>query len=825
MSSLDPFRMIGKTLAGHFLVQSLVGEGRSSVVYKGLHIGPKKAVALKCYKLGAWLDGGTAETFLRRFREESKASSQISKEQPFFVRSIGSGMTTSDEGVYIPYSVLEWLDGRSLGRELAERRARAESTRPLTELLMRLEPAVKVALAHAHKQKILHGDITPGSFFLLDKEPAPGVSIKLLDLGTAKVVRDLAREVAPKAAPQALFSPGHAAPEQLDPKLGEWGPWTDVYGLAVVLLEAMLGRPVAESVQGKDAASIVLDPKKRPTPRNLGISVFDPVERVFAKAVALLPAERWPNAFEFWSELEDAVRAEEPTRRVLPTKMEEDEPEASTEPRPGLARPPYTTSDDTSPNGLLIEPAGLPRSVPPQVGPLAAASSSTSSTAPKAGPTDVTGLKPPVAPPPAPPFRPMVAPPVVGMGVQVPKAPVAGAAGASNVTNVGNVANVTGAAGVQASAGLSHVANPPSSGSGGLFKIPPPTPPPATPKKVQTPPPPPPVRVSSAPPLPQPVPTIGESPSPARASSPDMAGVRGSSPDLSGARASSPDHMAGGGASGRASQPHAIPRPMAKPAGAGGAASAPASPTTIRSFPAAAPKPSRPDLSALKPVASQPLIAPSPLSPSGSGSASVRPKPEPVEVRRDTPTMPLEAVPDTPRVSPPPASPPTPPSPPPALETTRAAHAAPIAPATPAAQAAQAEPADELDANATTSPDGVRPVREMVPPPKTNVAVGNLPTVIVDDPEQRKELAARQRETVRIAMPPPTPAVPWEATNPNSQSAPAPSSAGESEALAPRPRPVRKRRGLWVVALLSFIIVFLLGAVFIALWHYSTDLT
>ena len=60
MSSLDPFRMIGKTLAGHFLVQSLVGEGRSSIVYKGLHIGPKKPVALKCYKLGSWLDSASA---------------------------------------------------------------------------------------------------------------------------------------------------------------------------------------------------------------------------------------------------------------------------------------------------------------------------------------------------------------------------------------------------------------------------------------------------------------------------------------------------------------------------------------------------------------------------------------------------------------------------------------------------------------------------------------------------------------------------------------------------------------------------------------------
>jgi len=155
------------------------------------------------------------------------------------------------------------------------------------------------------------------------------------------------------------------------------------------------------------------------------------------------------------------------------------------------------------------------------------------------------------------------------------------------------------------------------------------------------------------------------------------------------------------------------------------------------------------------------------------------PKPEPVEIRRDTPTMPIEPVHERPRLSP-----------------------------VPEAKAAEQE-----------AGDAPRAVREMVPPPKANVAVGDLPSVIVDDPEQRKEKAARQRETVRLAMPP-TPAVSWDAASANSALVAA---AEDSEVSYP-PRSMKKRRGLWGVALVSFLIVFLAGVVAIMIWRLSNEM-
>ncbi|WP_394842642.1 protein kinase [Pendulispora brunnea] len=710
MSSLDPFRMIGKTLAGHFLVQSLVGEGRSSIVYKGLHIGPKKPVALKCYKLGSWLDAARAETFLKRFREESKAASQIGKENAAFVRGIGSGMTTSDEGVYIPYTVLEWLEGHSLAREVAER---SQSGRPLTELLVRFEPAAK-ALAQAHEQKLVHGDLTLGSFFLVK---SGGESpTKILDLGVAKVIRDLAREIAPGEAPQLIASPSHAAPEQFDPKLGDWGPPTDVYALALVLIEVMRGKEIPSTGEEKDFAAIALDPKKRPTPRSFGISVFDAVENAFAKAVALAPSERWSSVSEFWSELESAVRSEEPTRRVLPAEVlaEEESEEIevpSTEPRPAVK----PATDDTSPNGVLIDATGLAPSVP-----AAAPPPQTAAPAVAAPPERVSAL--PVPPPVAP-----VAAPAKSIPAPTRSSPSA-------------------AAGL---VGVSKSTAPAASGSGGLFKIPPPTPTLSpSPKKLSEA-----GRITPAPPQPG-----------------DVA------------------------ATGRASQPHAIPRPVV-------ARSFPSTPAKPRSD--LPPQPSKLATVTVPPVLT-PLVSGTPAT-TGTPATSGR-KPEPVEVRRDTPTMPIEPVSDVPRISP--------------VERDAAPQAGPGAMEI---KATPPPPPPEKVENGTDA----RVVREMVPPPKANVSVGDLPSVMVDEPEPRKDKDTRQRETVRIAMPNATQPnatspVPWEAASANNALV-APTKEDSDSVVYP-PRTVRRRRGLWGVALVSFLVVFVLGAIFIGLWHYSTEL-
>ncbi len=294
----DPLSLVGKTLAGHFLVQSLAAEGHTSIVYRGEHVGPKRPVALKCLKIKVDLDAARADTFLKRLREETRAYSQASRNEAHFVRSIGTGMTAIGNGTHVPYSVLEWLEGRTLAFDCKRRKDSGAPLRTLAEVADLLAPTAR-ALASVHLHKLAHGDVSSRNVFLLNRS-AGGFSTKLLDFGVAKVVRDVSRELTPSALtapiesdPFWIPSPGYAAPEQLNRALGDVGTWTDVYAFAIVFLEAMLDRPLGTPV---------------PPLATLGLNLPETVEQVLSRALLESPKDRWPGAGEFWAAFEDSLR-------------------------------------------------------------------------------------------------------------------------------------------------------------------------------------------------------------------------------------------------------------------------------------------------------------------------------------------------------------------------------------------------------------------------------------------------------------------------------------------------------------------------------------
>ena len=57
-----------------------------------------------------------------------------------------------------------------------------------------------------------------------------------------------------------MFAPAYGAPEQFDDSVGAIGPWTDVYALALVVLEALTDRTVMEGEHLGEFAMKALDP-------------------------------------------------------------------------------------------------------------------------------------------------------------------------------------------------------------------------------------------------------------------------------------------------------------------------------------------------------------------------------------------------------------------------------------------------------------------------------------------------------------------------------------------------------------------------------------
>lgn len=786
----DPLSLLGKTLAGHFLVEALAGEGIYSIVYRGQHIGPKKPVALKCLKLGTNLDNAQAETFLRRFREDNKVNSQLTKQNPQFVRSIGSGMTTSGSGVHVPYTVFEWLEGRSLAADFAARRSAGATGRPLRDIVALLEPAA-LAIAFAHDEKIAHGDVNAGNFFLVPRggDAPAAYDVKVLDFGIAKVVGDLVRDLVPEAKQERIFSPAYGAPEHFDRAVGEFGPWTDCYGLALILVEAMRDRP---AVSG-DLARAALDPAKRPTPGALGIPVGDRVEAVFVRALAKQPRDRWQHARDLWKALKDAIEGDEAslTVRTAPSAPMHDDAFKSDARQPVDGKP--AASADRGSASRVAAAQSAPGSAPSAHALHAA------------------------APPAPPPSAPSVAvSPGAGAPVAVTALPVPQPAGMSpSATPFAGGPLRSPVAGTA----MKSLVQP----------APKPSPAAVTPTAVRT--------QKLPTPAPSPSPIVGQ---PAPAAPASKPGPAAAPAQRFGASASASPN-----ASAAAASAGAAPRPMPSPPGRGvPLAGGPGSGATTTP--------------GLAPYGGPPIPPPPPSSPTEVGRPMPPPRAMPFDRDSPAPLFAAARAPDAPPPAPasaphgPPQAhashpsqashgshashgsppmhapvPPPPPAPAPAPPMAmypglaHGAHAPPGAappppssgglappgvgvatiPNAPPPAAARAEPLVGV-------PDMARTVREMLPPPKANIAVGDLPSVIVNDPESQKERIARSRETVRLQLPTPKA---WQAA-PTVRSG-----------LSYEQRKARNRRRLLIVALVSFLVVFAAGAGLLGLHYLSTQ--
>ena len=313
--AVDPFGLIGQLLDGQFRVDAVIGEGGFSAVYRGTHVGLDEPIAIKCLKLTGISAQGSAvvDSFVKRFRDESRILYRLGQGNLNVVRCIASGTTTAPTTrALVPYMVLEWLEGHTLEADL---RARAKP-RSLPEMMSLLEP-VADAITYAHSMGVIHRDLSTNNIFVARQRGAatdsatPGMGTtraKVLDFGVAKVISD-DLELGPRTQTLSqirIFSPAYAAPEQFDSRLAPAGTYTDVYSLALVAVEVLTGQPVRTSETLGEMMQHALDAKAARTPRQRGANVSDAVEQVFARALSLEASQRQKDAGELWRELRGA---------------------------------------------------------------------------------------------------------------------------------------------------------------------------------------------------------------------------------------------------------------------------------------------------------------------------------------------------------------------------------------------------------------------------------------------------------------------------------------------------------------------------------------
>ena len=322
----DPFGWVGATVDGKYRVDEVVGHGGFGIVYRAHHLGFEEKVALKCLKLPKELQGGDRDRFRDSLVAEGRLLLQLSRATTGVVQALDVGAVVSPSKIWTPYLVLEWLEGTPLDRDLLSRRQKEEGGRTLEEALELLDGAVR-ALGVAHGMGIAHRDIKPANLFLV--EVAGKRTIKVLDFGIAKVLAEtdsVTRAFEETAGHVQAFTARYGAPEQFSRRFGATGPWTDVFALALVFVEVVLGAP---ALDGTDAAQLFVaasDKLLRPTLRGRGFDPGDAVEAVLATALSVDPRERYPNAGAFWDALQGAARLEPERLSLRPPKVDDSRP-------------------------------------------------------------------------------------------------------------------------------------------------------------------------------------------------------------------------------------------------------------------------------------------------------------------------------------------------------------------------------------------------------------------------------------------------------------------------------------------------------------------
>ena len=300
-----PPPLVGAVLLERFEVLAMVGEGGFGWVFWGHDRARDEPVAVKVSK--PITDATVVEDVLAAFEREGVALAALARRSPHIVEYRDVGAWRDAGGRRHPFIVMEWLAGPTLA---ALSRDRPAGERWTLDEAMSLLQEVADGLTVVHAHGVAHRDLKPSNVLCV---PGPdGAVLKLVDFGAAKIAAERARGFESTGRQVGMLTFDYAAPELLSRVYGATGPWTDVFALAMMLTELMLGRHPWGGLDTLTTMARITDLAARPTPGALGVQVEPPVEAVMARALAVEASARYPDACTFWQAL-TAARRGEPT--------------------------------------------------------------------------------------------------------------------------------------------------------------------------------------------------------------------------------------------------------------------------------------------------------------------------------------------------------------------------------------------------------------------------------------------------------------------------------------------------------------------------------
>ena len=220
----------GTILDGRYRLDEMIGEGGMARVYRAEDMALQRTVAIKVMR-------GPAEGVTETDRVRSETTLLASLGHPSLVTLYDAHISTSRPS----YLVMEFVEGKTLRERLDDGALPPDE---VAALALDLAEALHVV----HEKGVVHRDIKPSNI-LLWPSPLPDRTFraKLTDFGIAYLL-DATRVTSPGTV---IGTAAYLAPEQVR---GEKpSPAADIYGLGLVLLEALTGRRAFAESLGHEA--------------------------------------------------------------------------------------------------------------------------------------------------------------------------------------------------------------------------------------------------------------------------------------------------------------------------------------------------------------------------------------------------------------------------------------------------------------------------------------------------------------------------------------------------------------------------------------------
>ncbi len=295
MKKADHDLLVGRTIAGKYVVEDLIGSGAMGAVFRARQVALDKTVAIKVMR------SETADdpAFAARFHREAKAASRLNHPNSIQILDFGA----EPDGLL--YIAMEYLNGRSLHTVLREDWPLAPAR--VADILMQ----TLAALAVAHDMGVVHRDLKPENVMVLrgtDDDGRPKDIVKVCDFGIAKITDPRAyRGSGERDSEGPVTTAGFlvGTPEYMSPEQGrgeKLDPRSDLYSVGVILFE-MLTRRVP--FDAENAIGIVLKhiTEEPPVPSAIVPGVDPRLDAIALRALKKFREDRHPSARDMRAEL------------------------------------------------------------------------------------------------------------------------------------------------------------------------------------------------------------------------------------------------------------------------------------------------------------------------------------------------------------------------------------------------------------------------------------------------------------------------------------------------------------------------------------------